>query len=91
MTLNPRYGLIGMVSFPYFWLVECLAVVELGGYIYIIIAFFLGQIYYEMAILLLLLFVIYGVIFSVASVLFEAWSMNTYPRRLVTYDYFSVY
>ena len=82
MTLNPKYGLIGMVSFPYFWLVECLGpVIELGGYIYIVVAFFLGDIYYETAILLLLLFVLYGVIFSVASVLFEAWSMNTYPKK----------
>ena len=82
MTLNPRYGLIGFISFPYFWLIECLGpIVELGGYIYIIIAFFLGKIYYEMAVMLLLLFVIYGVIFSVASILFEAWSMNTYPKK----------
>ncbi|GLC89756.1 glycosyltransferase family 2 protein [Lysinibacillus piscis] len=80
MTFNPRYGLIGFISFPYFWLIECLGpVIELAGYLYIIIAFFLGGIYYEMAVVLLLLFVIYGVIFSVASVLFEAWSMNTYP------------
>lgn len=81
MTLNPRYGAIGMVSFPYFWLIECLGpIIELGGYIYVVIAFFLGQIYYEIAILLLLLFVLYGAIFSVISILLEAWSMKTYPR-----------
>lgn len=81
MTFNPRYGAIGMVSFPYFWLIECLGpIIELGGYVYIVIAFFLGQIYYEIAILLLLLFVLYGAIFSVASILLEAWSMKTYPK-----------
>ena len=52
MTLNPRYGMIGFLSFPYFWLVECLGpLVELGGYIYIVIAFFLGKIYYEVALI----------------------------------------
>ncbi|MGE7673393.1 glycosyltransferase family 2 protein [Lysinibacillus sp. NPDC094403] len=82
MTLNPKYGLIGFIAFPYFWLVECLGpIVELGGYIYIVVAFFLGKIYYEAAVMLLLLFVIYGVIFSIASILFEAWAMNTYPRK----------
>ena len=82
MTMNPKYGLIGMISFPYFWIVECLGpLIELAGYIYIVIAFFLGNIYYEVALLLLLLFIIYGVIFSVASVLFEAWGMNTYPKK----------
>lgn len=81
MTLNPRYGGVGMISFPYFWLIECLGpIIELGGYIYIVIAFFLGQIYFEIAILLLLLFVLYGALFSVASILLEAWSMKTYPR-----------
>lgn len=82
MTFNPRYGAIGMISFPYFWIIECLGpLIELGGYIYIVIAFFTGQIYYEMAILLLLLFVLYGAVFSVASILLEAWSMKTYPRN----------
>lgn len=81
MTFNPRYGGIGLISFPYFWIIECLGpMIELGGYIYIVVAFFLGQIYYEVAILLLLLFVLYGAVFSVASILLEAWSMKIYPR-----------
>jgi len=47
MTLNPKYGAIGMISFPYYWLIECLGpIIELGGYFYIVIAFFLGSIYY---------------------------------------------
>lgn len=82
MTLNPKYGTVGLISFPYFWIVECLGpIIEIGGYIYIVVAFFMGSIYFELATILVLLFIIYGVIFSVASVLFEAWSMNTYPRR----------
>ncbi|MUT65690.1 glycosyltransferase [Paenibacillus sp. NEAU-GSW1] len=82
MTLNPKYGAIGLISFPYFWLAECLGpIIELGGYVYIVAAFFMGSIYYEISIALVLLFIIYGMIFSVASVLFEAWSMNTYPKK----------
>lgn len=70
-----------MISFPYFWMIEGLGpIVELGGYIYVLIAFFLGDIYYEFAVLLILLFILYGAVFSVASILLEAWSMNTYPR-----------
>ncbi|WP_019240627.1 MULTISPECIES: glycosyltransferase family 2 protein [Bacillus] len=81
MTLNPKYGTIGLISFPYFWLVECLGpLAELIGYIYIIIAFFLGDIYYEFAFLLILLFIIYGSIFSIASILLEAWSLSVYPK-----------
>ncbi|MGE7977210.1 glycosyltransferase family 2 protein [Psychrobacillus sp. NPDC093200] len=81
MTFNPKYGGIGMISFPYFWIVECLGpIIELGGYVYIIVAFFLGDIYFEIAILLSLLFVVYGAIFSVLSILLEAWSTNTFPK-----------
>jgi len=82
MTLNPKYGAIGLISFPYFWLVECLGpIIEVGGYLYIVAAFFMGKIYYEIAIILVLIFIIYGMIFSLASVLFEAWSTNTYPKK----------
>ena len=77
MTFNPKYGGIGLISFPYFLLIECLGpIIELGGYIYIVVAFSLGDIYYEIAILLLLAFVLYGVIYSIMAVLFEVWSKN---------------
>ncbi|WP_026582871.1 glycosyltransferase family 2 protein [Bacillus sp. J33] len=82
MTLNPKYGAVGMVSFPYFWFIECLGpVIELGGYIYIIAAFFMGDIYFEFAVLLALLFILYGSVLSIASVLLDAWSKDVYPRK----------
>ncbi|MET3576624.1 glycosyltransferase [Bhargavaea ullalensis] len=82
MTFNPKYGTVGMISFPYFWLVECFGpVIELGGYIYVILAFFMGGIYYEYAVLLMLLFILYGTVFSIGSVLLESWSLNAFPKR----------
>ncbi|KMJ55802.1 glycosyl transferase, partial [Bacillus sp. LL01] len=81
MTFNPRYGLVGTVAFPYFWFVELIGpIVELGGYLFVLLSFFLGDVYLEMAILLLLLMVVYGSLFSMMSVLLEVWSMNQYPR-----------
>ncbi|SIT72128.1 glycosyltransferase family 2 protein [Edaphobacillus lindanitolerans] len=82
MTFNPKYGAVGMISFPYFWLVECFGpVIELGGYLYVILAFFLGGVYYEYAVLLMLLFILYGTVFSIGSVLLESWSLNAFPKR----------
>ena len=79
MTLNPKYGKIGMISFPYFWIVECFGpIIELGGYIYIIVALFMGKVYFEFALLLALLFILYGSILSAFSVLMETWSVNVY-------------
>lgn len=97
MTLNPKYGAVGMISFPYFWIIECLGpVIELAGYIYIIFAFFTGGIYLEFAFLLSLLFIFYGLTFSIVAVLLEAWSMNSYPKvsdlfRLYIYSFFEVF
>lgn len=81
MAFNPKYGSIGMVSMPYFILIEFLGpVVELAGYLFIILSFFLGGIYEELALLLFLLFVIYGSIYSMLAVLMEEWSLKRYPK-----------
>lgn len=81
MTLNPRYGAVGMISMPYFWLIEFLGpIIEIGGYIYLVFALFAGDVYIEIAILLALLLILYGSVFSMGSVLMEAWSVNRYPR-----------
>ncbi|NLO32838.1 MAG: glycosyltransferase, partial [Candidatus Hydrogenedentes bacterium] len=81
MTLNLKYGAIGVFALPYYWIVECLGpVIELGGYIYLIFAFFTGKIYLEFAILLGVFFVLVGMLYSVSSILLEAWSMSEYPN-----------
>lgn len=81
VTFNPKYGLIGMVSFPYFWIVEFLGpVVELSGYVFILFSIFAGGVYIEFAILLFLLSVLYGSVFSMFSVLLEEWSLRKYPK-----------
>ncbi|MEW8969927.1 MAG: glycosyltransferase [Mesobacillus sp.] len=80
LTFNPKYGLIGFVSFPYFWIVEFLGpIVELSGYIYIVISLFAGGIYLEFAILIFLLSCLYGSIFSAFAILLEEWSLRKYP------------
>lgn len=81
MFLNPQYRQIGMISFPYFVFVELLGpIVEVLGYIYVILSFMVGNIYMESAIILTLLFLMYGTMLSMFAVLLEAWSLKTYPR-----------
>lgn len=80
MAFNPKYGSIGMVSMPYFILIEFFGpVVELAGYLYIQ-SYFIGGVYKDLALLLVLLFVIYGSIFSMLTVLMEEWSLRRYPK-----------
>ncbi|WHY68228.1 glycosyltransferase [Neobacillus sp. SuZ13] len=81
ITLNPKYGSIGLISFPYFWIVEFFGpVIEFLGYLFMVLCLFLGGIYIEFAILLFLLSCLYGSIFSMVSVLLEEWSLTKYPK-----------
>ncbi|MDZ5473977.1 glycosyltransferase [Bacillus sp. 31A1R] len=81
LTFNPKYGAIGMISFPYFWIVEFFGpIIELFGYLYIIFSLFFGGVYLEFAIIIFLLSCLYGSLFSMASVLLEEWSLRKYPR-----------
>lgn len=81
LMFNPKYGSIGMFSMPYFFFVEFLGpFIELIGYIILILSIFAGSIYLEYAIIFFLLSLIYGSIYSMASVLLEEWSMERYPK-----------
>ncbi|AGK53352.1 cell wall biosynthesis glycosyltransferase [Bacillus sp. 1NLA3E] len=81
LTFNPKYGSIGLISFSYFWIIEFFGpVVELSGYIYIIVSLFTGGVYVEFAILIFLLSCLYGSLFSMTAVLLEEWSLRKYPK-----------
>ncbi len=81
MLLNPRYGLVGMISMPYFFIVEFLGpVIELIGYILMILAPFISGFYTSFAFMLFLLAVIYGSLLSMSAVLLEEWSLRRYPK-----------
>ncbi|WP_053365372.1 glycosyltransferase family 2 protein [Bacillus sp. FJAT-27245] len=81
LTFNPKYGSIGFIAFPYFWLVEFLGpIFELSGYIFIILSLFLGGTYLEFGTLIFLLSLLYGSIISMAAVVLEEWSLTKYPQ-----------
>ncbi|WP_406565560.1 glycosyltransferase family 2 protein [Cytobacillus luteolus] len=81
LMFNPKYGSIGLVSMPYFFFIEFLGpVVELFGYLIIGTSTFLGGIYIEFAILLFLLSILYGSVFSMTAVLLEEWSLRKFPK-----------
>lgn len=81
MLFNPKYGTLGMLSFPYFFLIELLGpIIELSGYLFMLISIFMGDAHLLFALLLAMLFVLYGSIFSMSSVLLEAWSQDSFPK-----------
>jgi cellulose synthase/poly-beta-1,6-N-acetylglucosamine synthase-like glycosyltransferase len=81
MTLNPRYGAVGMVGMPYFWLFEVLSpVIEVTGYLLLPLVFALGIANPAFAGLFLLLAVMYGILLSEMAVGIETMLLSRYPR-----------
>lgn len=75
MTLNPKYGTVGMLSFPYNWLFELLgAVVELLGYFIIPFSLLLGELNIYFFLIYLLITVTVGSMLSIGGVLLEQYT-----------------
>jgi hypothetical protein len=81
MLFNPRYGAVGMVALPYFWAFEGLApLVEALGYVMLPLSFFLHFLFWQFALLFLLLAIMLGMLVSQVSVGIETLLLSRYPR-----------
>ena len=81
MLFNPRYKVLGLVSTPYFMFIELLGpVIEALGYFAVGIGLYYGMVNIEIFILFFVVSVIYGVMFSISSVMLEEISFHRYPR-----------
>ena len=81
MLFNPSYGTVGLLAMPYFFLFEFLgAVIELIGYVALVVGLLLGALNLDFAIAFFIAAVGLGTIFSVAAVLLEELRLRRYPR-----------
>lgn len=81
MFFNPRYGRIGMVAFPYFYVLEMLGpAIELPGYFMFLLAIFLGTISTSYTVAFLTAAIIFGIALSIFSVALEELTFRRYPR-----------
>jgi len=81
MLLNPRYGRIGMVCLPYFWIFELFGpIFELSGYIAVPLSWFFGIVNLRFMVSFYLVAVLYGTILSVGSLLLEENTFRKYPK-----------
>jgi cellulose synthase/poly-beta-1,6-N-acetylglucosamine synthase-like glycosyltransferase len=81
LAFNPKYGVLGMVVVPYFFIVELLApVVEAVGLLGLLIGLAIGAINYPFAILFFLLAYGYGAVLSIMTLLLEGFSYHRYAR-----------
>ncbi len=81
MLLNPRYGRVGLLALPYYWLFELLApLIELVGIVLVGLGLLVGAVDPGMALLLLLVAYGYGTIVTLAAVVVEEASFHRYER-----------
>lgn len=80
LLFNPRYGKIGMLGLPYFWIFEFLGpLIEVFGFILVPISFMLGVVNVEFLISFFVLAVLGGCILSVGALLLEENTFKKYP------------
>jgi cellulose synthase/poly-beta-1,6-N-acetylglucosamine synthase-like glycosyltransferase len=93
MIGNPRYGVIGMLSLPFYVAFEFLgAFIETFGYVSVVVSLALGVINVPFAILFFAVAVLSGVLLSLSALLLEDLAFRRYDRRgdlvrLVAYSF----
>jgi cellulose synthase/poly-beta-1,6-N-acetylglucosamine synthase-like glycosyltransferase len=81
MLFNPRYGRVGMFAIPFHFFFEMLGpVVELTGYVMIVLAYVMGFLNIEFLYLFLSLAILYGIVVSLLGIALEGVVLRHYPR-----------
>ncbi|SDC41676.1 Glycosyltransferase, catalytic subunit of cellulose synthase and poly-beta-1,6-N-acetylglucosamine synthase [Pelagirhabdus alkalitolerans] len=79
MLLNFKYGSVGLMAMPYFFLAEMLGgVIEVFGYLFVPLSFLLGIVSFEFFIVFLILSILYGIFLSSSAILLDEYSFSKY-------------
>ena len=79
MLLNPRFGKLGALALPYFFLFEMVSpIIEILGYILIPLGWFFGLLSLDALVLFYAAIVLFGIITSIGSLLVEGLTNTEY-------------
>jgi biofilm PGA synthesis N-glycosyltransferase PgaC len=82
MFFNPRYRLLGMVSYPYWFFFEFLApIIEFIGLIFFFVLAWLGLVQWGYFFILLACILSFGFLYSAFAVLMEVLTYNQYKGK----------
>lgn len=82
MFLNPRYRILGMISYPYWFFFEFLApVIEFIGMVFFILMACLGTVNWTFFLALFAFVYSFGVSYSVFAILIEVLTYNQYKKK----------
>jgi cellulose synthase/poly-beta-1,6-N-acetylglucosamine synthase-like glycosyltransferase/phosphoglycerol transferase MdoB-like AlkP superfamily enzyme len=83
MFFNPKYRLLGMLSYPYWFLFEMLApLIEFFGFICFFIFAFTGFLDWGFFLSFFLFIICFGYLYSCFAILMEVLTFNQYKRRI---------
>jgi len=94
MFFNPRYGIIGLYAYPYFFFFEMLGpIIEIIGYIFIPLSYILGILNLKYFTLFLIASILYGIILSIGAILLEEYTFNKYPslRQVIKLTLYAIF
>ena len=81
MLLNPKFGVVGMLSYPYFFFLEMIGpIIEFIGYLVFIVTVIMGEAAPVYIVSFLMVAFILGITLSVTAVALEEISFRRYPR-----------
>lgn len=81
MLLNPRYGRVGLVAIPYFWIFELIApLLELVGLAIVGLGFALGVVNFPYALMFLAVAYGYAILVTLFAMTMEELSFHKYSR-----------
>ena len=85
MQVNPRYGRIGLVAMPYYFVFELLGpFIEIQGYIMVALAFFLGLLNLNLALLLFIATILFGLLVSIFALAIAEKDNDYFPGPYMT-------
>ena len=87
MFFNPKYGVLGMLSYPYWFFFEFLApIIEFIGFATFIIFAILGLMNWSFVLFLFLFIIAFGFLYSMFAILMEVNTFNQYKKRKEIYS-----
>ncbi|MFQ5561742.1 MAG: glycosyltransferase, partial [Nitrospinota bacterium] len=81
MLFNPRYGIVGLLTYPFFLFAEGFGpIIEVVGFLIFIVSWNLGMVAYPLVYLFILATIVLNILISIGSVIFEEMTYQRYPN-----------
>lgn len=82
MFFNPKYRLLGMLSYPYWFFFElCAPIIEFGGFVFLVFQASFGLIEWNFFVAFFCFILSFSYVYSSFSIFMEAISYNQYKRK----------